>query len=94
MSTDDLAALQLELNEMKEEMVIIQTELADLKQLSADIKTILEIVTVWNDGEGFVHTINRFGVGIKWVLLIGAGLGSLWGILKAASHFLTKGMLG
>lgn len=86
MTNSTLAEVKTEL----ETLVTIKEELQELSQLSKDIKVIKDIVTLWNDGEGFIHTINRVGVGVKWLLLLGAGLTACYGFFKAVVLFLSR----
>lgn len=79
--------IKLELLKLKKDILILEkdvqglanfiSELGEVKDLHTDVKTIKEIIELWNDGTGFIHILNKLSVVIsflvKVVLIISAG---------------------
>ncbi len=74
------------IQKLSERVVVLEDEIAplmrqalsELKELKAQSKTQLEIMTVWNNAKGFVRTLSMLGTVAKWIAGVTAAIGAIW----------------
>lgn len=85
--------MESKLKECKDEvdrsLAILNGRLDDLtitaesiKQIHDDVQKMREIIEAWNSAKGFVTTIKFLSALIKWLAIVGAGLGAFWYLIK------------